>query len=363
MFDKYLYRNGDDTQTNYDALRYSAITIGTAAIHAIMMIAFLVMRVTPMVIYNIFIVLLYYFLSKNMSDIKLYNKLYFIYLFEVIIHCILATVFVGWDYGFFFYTISWIPVTFYLTFSISSFNRKMFYPIFTTIVVFVSYVIMRIVTWIVDPVYTFDTNGFRYFFYFFNTTIGFLMTLIFSALFSIEITSLRLRLENENHNLEDQANYDPLTHFLNRRSMNERLEQAHRNALINDVHYSLIMCDIDHFKTFNDQNGHDCGDFVLKTISQIIYSQIRAKDCVCRWGGEEFLILISGESTMASEIAERIRRSIEEYEFSYEGKILHVTISMGVSAYYTNSKLSTLIEIADKRLYKGKESGRNIVIS
>ena len=122
------------------------------------------------------------------------------------------------------------------------------------------------------------------------------------------------------------------------------------------------MADIDHFKKFNDSYGHDCGDFVLQSLSKIITAQIRAKDSVCRWGGEEFLILVNDSQDIAIDVANRIRSAIEAYEFNYEGKALHVTITLGVSGYYSSAKVKTLIEIADKRLYKGKENGRNQVV-
>ena len=112
-----------------------------------------------------------------------------------------------------------------------------------------------------------------------------------------------------------------------------------------------------------DQNRHDCGDFVLQNISKIISAQIRAKDSACRWGGEEFLILINDAPEIAVEVANRIRAAIEEFDFYYEGKSINVTITLGLSGYYSSAKVKTLIEIADKRLYKGKENGRNQVVS
>lgn len=363
MFEKLLYGHQGDSQTNYDAMRYSAILIGAAVIHFIFMVFFYIMGVTVMGLYNTVIVVLYIYTSRIVSDLKLYGRLYFMVLGEVVLHSCLATVFVGWDYGFMFYLSSLIPISFYLAFSISSFRRRLIYPFVTAGVVSSAYLIIRGVTYATGPVSGTFAIGFEIFLYYMNLIIGLTLTFMFSALFAVEVNSMQLRMESEQERLEDEASYDPLTHFLNRRSMDDRLNHTHRNAIINNVVYSLIMADIDHFKIFNDTYGHDCGDFVLKNISKLITAQIRAKDSVCRWGGEEFLILINDGVDTAIEVAERIRASIEAYEFNYEGKTLHVTITLGVSGYYSSAKVKTLIEIADKRLYKGKENGRNQVVS
>lgn len=363
MLERLIYGHFNDSQTNQDAFRYTFITNAIALVHFIFCITFFLMKLYQMGIYNIVVVILYLIIAHNLSNLHSYAKIFFFYLGEIIIHSSLATYLVGWEYGFMFYLVSLIPVSFYLAFAITSFKRRLFYPFFTSGLVFITVVASRIYTFIYQPPFQVDAQGFRVFLYLFNIGIALTATFLFSALFAIEVNSMQLIMESEQEKLEDQASIDPLTHFLNRRSMEEKLNNAHRNALINSVTYSLIMCDIDHFKTFNDSYGHDCGDYVLQSISKIITTQVRSKDSVCRWGGEEFLILVSDSNEIARDVAERIRKSIEEYEFFYEGQSLHVTITLGVSTYFTSSKVKTLIDIADKRLYKGKENGRNQVVT
>lgn len=363
MMQKFIFGHQGDAQTNYDAIRYSVLITGISIIHFIFMILFFITGVTPMGLYNVVVVIGYFVISRNMADLKYYTSMYYILLAEVVIHSTLSSILVGYDYGFMYYLIALIPVSFYLAFSISSFKRKLIYPFTTAIIVFSLIMIVRGITYFYDPVYTNIPIGFQIFFNYMNLFIGLVTTFLFSALFAIEVNSMQLLMESEQEKLEDQASFDPLTHFLNRRSMDERLSSAHRNAIINDIPYSLIMGDIDHFKQFNDTYGHDCGDYVLQTISKLIANQIRSKDSASRWGGEEFLILISDSQEIANEVANRIRSSIDEYEFYYNGTCLHVTMTLGVAGYYSSSKVKTLIEIADKRMYKGKENGRNQVIS
>ena len=347
MLQKLLYGHQGDSQTNYDAIRYSILLAGISVIHFIFMIAFYIIGAGFLGIYNTAIFIMYAALSRMTSDIKFFGRIYVLVLIEVVVHSCLATIFVGWSFGFMFYLPSLIPVSFYLAFSISSFRRKLVYPFITGGFVLFAFLLIRALTYIFDPLIGNVAIGFEVFLCCMNIIIGIGVTFIFSALFAVEVNSMQLKMESEQERLEDEASYDPLTHFLNRRSMDERLNHTHRNAIINDVNYSLIMGDIDHFKNFNDSYGHDCGDFVLKNISKIITAQIRAKDSACRWGGEEFLILVNDGLDTAVEVAERIRTAIEAFEFNYEGKTLHVTITLGVSSYYSSAKVKTLIEIAD----------------
>ena len=339
MLDKLVFGRQDDSQTNYDAIRYSILLTGIAIIHFVFMVVFFIMGVYFMAFYNTAIVVMYFYFSRIISNIKALGKLYFAVLTEVVIHSCLATVFVGWNFGFMFYLSGLIPVSFYLAFSIKAFKRKLIYPFVTSTVVFIAYMVLLTLAHVITPVYPDCGAGFRVFCTYMNIIIGFLTTFLFSALFAVEVNSIQLKMESEQERLEDEASYDPLTHFLNRRSMDERLNHTHRNAIINNVPYSLIMADIDHFKKFNDSYGHDCGDFVLQSISKIITAQIRAKDSACRWGGEEFLILVNDGPDIAVEVANRIRAAIESYEFNYEGKALHVTITLGVSGYYSSAKV------------------------
>lgn len=363
MLSELIYGHFEDAQTNRDAFRYAFITQAVGVIHLVFCIIFYLSKVYPLAIYNTFVVLLYFSISRTISSITNYTKLYLIYLIEVILHSVLATIMIGYDFLFMFYLIAMIPVSFYLAFSVSSFNRRLFYPFLTTGCVTVAELATRINSYFCEPLYPNIGKGFFVFLSVFNIIIALSTTFIFSALFAIEVNSMQLLMESDKEKLADQASYDPLTHFLNRRSMDTRLDNAHRNAIINDVPYSLIMGDIDHFKQFNDTYGHDCGDFVLQNISKIVSAQIRANDAASRWGGEEFLILINDNVDIAREVAERIRKAIDDYDFYYEGKSLHVTMTLGVSGYYSSSKIKTLIEIADKRLYKGKENGRNQVVT
>lgn len=128
----------------------------------------------------------------------------------------------------------------------------------------------------------------------------------------------------------------------------------------------VLMFDIDHFKLFNDNFGHACGDYVLQIVAKIIKSNIREEDMAARYGGEEFTVMLPDTGKDAAlQVAERIRQAIQDYDFFYENQHMKVTISCGVSeCSVENNPVSSakiLVAQADKALYVSKNNGRNRV--
>lgn len=128
---------------------------------------------------------------------------------------------------------------------------------------------------------------------------------------------------------------------------------------------SVIMCDIDHFKNFNDTYGHSCGDEVLKSVAKLIQNQTRSVDVAARYGGEEFCMLLPDTDAATAEIiAERIRKGIEAMAIEYDGQKMSITLSLGVAQYDPDRDLTgkSVIDRADKAMYLAKQSGRNKVM-
>ncbi len=157
---------------------------------------------------------------------------------------------------------------------------------------------------------------------------------------------------------------DVLTGLYNRYAFKEILRQEIDRAQRYDRHLSLLMIDIDHFKSVNDLFGHVIGDQVLEEFSDILKSAFRKTDIITRFGGEEFAIILP-ETTIghATMLAERIRKSIEEYNYSHLVGKKKITVSIGISNYHTPGQKSdaTLIHSADKALFAAKKEGRNKV--
>ena len=158
------------------------------------------------------------------------------------------------------------------------------------------------------------------------------------------------------------ASQDPLTGLLNRRAMEPHLTQAKTCAEEHGKLFSLIICDIDDFKKVNDIYGHAIGDQVLKDVSSTFKANLRDSDYACRWGGEEFLMLIPGNLEVAVSIAERLRSEVSKLGFESEHGNFSITMTFGVCEYITGYRIEKLIKIADDNLYEGKRNGKNQVV-
>ncbi len=159
---------------------------------------------------------------------------------------------------------------------------------------------------------------------------------------------------------------DGLTQAYNKRYFIDTLERELNRALRYDRLLSLAMFDIDHFKRINDTHGHLAGDYVLRELAGIVSSNIRREDIFARYGGEEFaLILPEIDQEGATQVCEKLRRLIEEFNFVFSRKRIPVTTSFGIRTTVSGEdvKPSEFVHDADERLYEAKESGRNRVVA
>jgi diguanylate cyclase (GGDEF)-like protein/PAS domain S-box-containing protein len=158
---------------------------------------------------------------------------------------------------------------------------------------------------------------------------------------------------------------DGLTGIYNRRFMETKLREEYFRHKRYSRAFSLVMFDIDHFKKVNDEYGHQCGDFILKSVSSRISSAIRNIDFLFRYGGEEFCCILP-ETNLEGAIlvAERFREAIMEMENNFDGSVINVTISLGVAEMKEDTESpNTLLQQADEALYRAKRGGRNRVES
>jgi two-component system cell cycle response regulator len=165
-------------------------------------------------------------------------------------------------------------------------------------------------------------------------------------------------------NLTNAAYMDKLTGLYNRKYISEVLEVEFKRARALHSPLSVVMFDIDNFKKINDTYGHDGGDYVLQELGkQVKASGLRERDLAGRYGGEEFMVVLSNSGAdQAMELAERIRKRIEQNEFVYDGKRINVTVSMGVSDVKAGMvDYKDVYRASDKALYKSKHNGKNQV--
>ena len=337
-------------------VKYTILQMCCAFVHLMLIFIFAAFGVYPMVIFNIFSTICY--LSCGILVKKeLYIPLYYITFVEISLHSYIATILVGWETGFPMYIIGITPIIFYMHFSLSE-NSTLYETLLIGLCSLATFVSCKFISYKTEPLYTIPDEP-SFWIYIFNSLCTFAMLVLFSLIFLREIKSAHTKLENQNAQLDRIAGIDALTGLYNRRSMDKFLAAA--MSCPND--FSIIMCDIDDFKKVNDTYGHKSGDKVLQAISKIIVSSLREDDFVCRWGGEEILILISGTSlNPAAMAAERIRSQVEKMSVDSDGQAIKCTLTIGVAERSEGKSTDDIIALADERLYKGKRSGKNRVV-
>lgn len=170
------------------------------------------------------------------------------------------------------------------------------------------------------------------------------------------------RLEKELKNAKKESKEDFLTKLFNKRALDELLETKEAEFKRYERNFSIVMFDIDYFKKVNDTFGHDAGDAVLAAFAKVLQKECRNVDIVGRFGGEEFLAILSETDTPGGVVfAEKVRTHVQKARFMYKGEEIKITVSSGVSERSKHISLSATVNSADEYLYQAKKKGRNRV--
>ncbi len=175
----------------------------------------------------------------------------------------------------------------------------------------------------------------------------------------LALGNLRLR-----ESLRAQSIRDPLTGLFNRRYMSETLERERYRSRRQELSFGVIMIDIDHFKRFNDRHGHEAGDVVLREVGKFLQTRARREDIVCRYGGEEFVVVLSETSLeVTRRRAEELCEEIKQLRLRHDGQVLEtLSMSFGVAAFPEHGKFEKdILRAADTALYRAKAGGRDRV--
>lgn len=176
----------------------------------------------------------------------------------------------------------------------------------------------------------------------------------------VTLSSIKLR-----ESLQKMSFEDALTGLKNRRFFDESLQREQHIAMRSKTPLALLICDIDHFKLFNDRYGHDAGDMALRTLASIMLEHFRETDIPCRFGGEEFVVLMPGASPEdALGRARQLLQKVAARTISYQGRDLDaLTVSIGIASWQGETAApNNLLQTADKALYRAKQAGRNQVV-
>lgn len=328
------------------------------SIHVSLFLFFTILKVTLMSCVNIFSVLWYVVSFALLKKEKTTAYIFGAFL-EVMVHMFLAVVSMGWDFGFQLYFIGCIVIVFYADYFSVRLGNHHVTGIGFSVVNGTLYISSLLVTRFFGSIYILSEK-----LAFAGMIINSLVIIAFVTVFIGMLTKIASYYEEE---LVKQATHDKLTGMVNRHYLVEKLDNIYASGEMSS--YWLAILDIDNFKGINDKYGHLCGDFVLKTLAQII-KKLCGDRTVCRWGGEEFVIVGSDpekdEKGRSSEgvLLEDIRRNVAIKDFVYDNDtVINLTVTIGVARYQAGQKVDEWVNVADNRLYHGKQIGKNKVVS
>ncbi|MDO5572871.1 MAG: diguanylate cyclase [bacterium] len=331
------------------------VMTGCLTAHIILLIAFIYHGIKLFAILNICSVLLYTVLY--IKKFHLTPNVHFLALnLEILIHMGLAVIFFGWNYGFQYYFIFLFTAIFMKVLNNIKFIQL--YGVMQAVV----YIILRIITFNMEPIYPKADEAVVRMIYLINICIFFIGAYVLANTVNHSNLLYRAMLSKDNEELKEQAQEDYLTGLSNRRSLYNQFDYLERSSNENFT-YCVAIGDIDDFKLINDKWGHEIGDAILVSMSDIIRNMVREKDIVCRWGGEEIVIVMPNmPRNLAYERIEGIRKKIETVSVEGKSGKIYATMTFGVCGNYGETDLERVVAKADELLYIGKKNGKNQVV-
>jgi diguanylate cyclase (GGDEF)-like protein len=263
---------------------------------------------------------------------------------EVLCHSALASLLIGWDSGFHYFLMLFIPAI------VVGAPRRWALPMVLAVLAF--YLGLHAVCSAVGPLSPLQPGALRVAHW---VNVG----LIF-ALFYAMAAFYRGTVIKAEKRLLAAATTDPLTGLANRSHFHVRAAAELSRARRSGEPVALVLADVDHFKRINDEHGHEAGDKVLVRLAALMRDSLREVDVLARWGGEEFLALLPASgSGSAAEVADRLREAVSALHIDLGGRTIQVTMSFGIAELQGADELPAAIAHADAALYASKRAGRN----
>lgn len=342
-------------EKNFKTLSYFVIAF-CLAVHIALFVLFFIKDFTVLYYLNLLSIAIfsacYLVVRKNM--LRLFTLFVF---FEISVNMLLTSILLGWNSGFYFYCIALLPFAFQFTFLR---NKTRLALAITESLFFFATLLLTV---IISPKYIISENS-QTIFHAVNASLC-LTAHVFVLYYFISTTKTEnIVLKSKNNTLRTLANTDPLTGAFNRRYFMKKINECFEKYLFDGIDFSILMLDIDDFKKINDNHGHEGGDLFLKHTVSTILQTLRKDDIICRWGGEEILILLPQTSGAAAlSVGEKIRVLIENLAVPFNNSEIFTTVTVGVNSCIESTDLDDLINTADRRLYIGKAKGKNCVVS
>lgn len=325
--------------------RYMLAFSGSVFVHAVLAVMFAMAGQIPFALLNagslvVYVCWMVLFTRRKVNDVMLLA----LYL-DVLVHACIYNLFLGAREAFFLYPFIIIPVTFF--FSIRDLKHSHVLP--NSVVLSMISVVMMLVTLNRAPLAPMEDLTLSRQFFQVNVLMCALLLSVYTSEFMTETLSTQ-------DNLSFHAENDSLTGLRNRYGFGKETERLH------GTQYCLVMCDIDDFKQVNDLYGHSVGDMILSKIGQLMLSCVRKEDIICRWGGEEFLLVIRSDMDATCAAVERIRRKLSTAAVQADNTPVTVTMTFGAVDCLEAESFDELVKLADGNLLRGKRSGKNCLM-
>lgn len=327
--------------------------------HAALLVFMLIAGVTPLVWFNAFSVLLY-ISCTIMCRFGIVLPAYVSIITEVTAYTVISTHYVGLRCGTYCFLFSIVPIIIYFgTYLYKGIGR--WRVVFALVINFFTFALLYTAYSDRAPVYDIDPI-IRLLLVLFSSFVMVFSTVFYNTIYIYSSEREVIDLEEKNKQLFVDASEDALTHLLNRRGFIPQIEQ-----LMNDEqkkYFCIAFCDIDNFKRINDTYGHDAGDEVLRHITRVIRREMQGCD-ICRWGGEEIVILMRDyDMAVAKAKMEYLRKIIESSPTAFFNRQIFTTITIGIEENKDSYSVpDDIIKVADGRMYYGKQNGKNMLIS
>ena len=338
------------------------ITAGVMGlVHGGLMLIFLVADVIPLAMFNVLSVVVYLF-CFILCRVGHIMPVYVSIVLEVTFYTVISTYFVGLRCGTYCFLFSIIPIIIYFGSYLIK-GKKRWSVILVLILNFLTFVVLYVRFFNVEPVFLVAPEIMLVLVVFSAFAMVFSI-LFYNAIYIYSSENQLSILQQENRQLSADAHEDALTNLLNRRGFLPLIRSLMEPKSGRRTSFCIAFCDLDDFKRVNDSYGHEAGDEVLLHATKMIQQELPGSD-ICRWGGEEFVILLKDcDILTARSKVERLRKTVESNPTEFIGKQIFVTMTIGLEENlesYTNPE--DIIKKADERMYYGKQHGKNILVS
>ena len=336
-----------------------AFTVGVMClVHSVLFAIFLASEVMPLAVYNAVSVAVY-FLCFFLCKFGRILPVYAIIILEVTFYTVISSYYVGLRCGTYCFLFSIIPIIIYFGSSLFK-GRQRLGVVLMLVLNFITFAVLYISFSEVQPLYI-VSPFIRTLLVVFSAFAMVFATMFYNAMYIFASENEVNVLEQKNKQLSADASEDALTTLLNRRGFLPLVKSAMKDGKNN--HFCVAFCDLDNFKKVNDTYGHDAGDEVLKHFAMLIKKEMHGCQ-ICRWGGEEIVILMRNYGLNAAKAkVEKLRKNIESEPTVFFNKKIPITVTIGVAEFKNDHKdPEDIIKVADARMYYGKQHGKNIVV-